>query len=89
MSERYITDRFLPDKAIDVIDEAGSRVNLKNKALYDVKLLEDRLDVIEEDIETATDDGDFEKIANLKQKNLKLKKTLKRLKTRLKSRDYV
>ena len=53
MSERYITDRFLPDKAIDVIDEAGSRVNLKNKALYDVKLLEDRLDVIEEDIETA------------------------------------
>ena len=62
LSERYITDRFLPDKAIDVIDEAGSRVNLKNKALYDVKLLEDRLDVIEEDIETATDDGDFEKI---------------------------
>lgn len=59
MSERYITDRFLPDKAIDVIDEAGSRVNLKNKALYDVKLLEDRLDVIEEDIETATDDGRF------------------------------
>ena len=31
LSERYITDRFLPDKAIDVIDEAGSRVNLKNK----------------------------------------------------------
>ena len=61
LSERYITDRFLPDKAIDVIDEAGSRVNLKNKALYDVKLLEDRLDVIEEDIETATDDGDFKK----------------------------
>ena len=66
----------MPDKAIDVIDEAGSRVNLKNKALYDVKLLEDRLDVIEEDIETATDDGDFEKIANLKQKNLKLKKDI-------------
>lgn len=59
LSERYITDRFLPDKAIDVIDEAGSRVNLKNKALYDVKLLEDRLDVIEEDIETATVDGRF------------------------------
>ena len=85
LSERYITDRFLPDKAIDVIDEAGSRVNLKNKALYDVKLLEDRLDVIEEDIETATDDGDFEKIANLRtEKARSLKKTLKRLKTRLK-----
>ena len=76
LSERYITDRFLPDKAIDVIDEAGSRVNLKNKALYDVKLLEDRLDVIEEDIETATDDGDFEKIANLKTEKLKVEKDL-------------
>lgn len=38
LSERYITDRFLPDKAIDVIDEAGSRVNLKNKALYNAKI---------------------------------------------------
>ena len=76
LSERYITDRFLPDKAIDVIDEAGSRVNLKNKALYDVKLLEDRLDVIEEDIETATDDGDFEKIANLKTEKLKVEKDI-------------
>ena len=76
LSERYITDRFLPDKAIDVIDEAGSRVNLKNKALYDVKLLEDRLDVIEKDIETATDDGDFEKIANLKTEKLKVEKDI-------------
>ena len=66
----------MPDKAIDVIDEAGSRVNLKNKALYDVKLLEDRLDVIEEDIETATDDGDFEKIANLKTEKLKVEKDI-------------
>ncbi|HBV50787.1 MAG TPA: chaperone ClpB, partial [Clostridiales bacterium] len=33
MSERYITDRFLPDKAIDVIDEAASRANLRNKTL--------------------------------------------------------
>ncbi|MEE1224569.1 MAG: AAA family ATPase, partial [Clostridia bacterium] len=39
MSERYITDRFLPDKAIDVIDEAGSRVNLKNKAIYEASVL--------------------------------------------------
>jgi len=50
--------------------------NLKNKALYDVKLLEDRLDVIEEDIETATDDGDFEKIANLKTEKLKVEKDI-------------
>ncbi len=66
LSERYITDRFLPDKAIDVIDEAGSRVNLKNKALYDVKALSDRMSVLDDDMEKATEDGDFEKAARLR-----------------------
>lgn len=72
MSERYITDRFLPDKAIDVIDEAGSRVNLKNRALYDEKILEGRLNVLEEEISAASDAGDFEKIANLRTEKLKV-----------------
>jgi ATP-dependent Clp protease ATP-binding subunit ClpA len=53
MSERYITDRFLPDKAIDVIDEAGSRVNLKNKALYDAMLYEKELAAIDSEYEEA------------------------------------
>ena len=39
LSERYITDRFLPDKAIDVIDEAGSRANLKNVGLVELEAL--------------------------------------------------
>ncbi|MEA1974532.1 MAG: ATP-dependent Clp protease ATP-binding subunit, partial [Bacillota bacterium] len=47
LSERYITDRFLPDKAIDVIDEAGSRANLKNKGLVEIKVLKDELKKIE------------------------------------------
>lgn len=77
MSERYITDRFLPDKAIDVIDEAGSRVNLKNRALYDAKLLTDRIGVVDADINSATEAGDFEKLANLKVEKLKLEGELK------------
>ncbi len=71
MSERYITDRFLPDKAIDVIDEAGSKVNLKNKALYEAMLLKRRVEEFDKDIADATDEGDFEKIANLKTEKLK------------------
>ncbi|MCI8979580.1 MAG: AAA domain-containing protein [Clostridia bacterium] len=78
MSERYITDRFLPDKAIDVIDEAGSKVNLKNKALYDVRVLNDRLVLIDEDIENATEGNDFETIANLKVEKLKIEEDIKK-----------
>ncbi len=66
LSERYITDRFLPDKAIDVIDEAGSRVNLKNRALYDMTLLTGRLDVLDADMAVAQENDDFEKLANLR-----------------------
>ena len=80
MSERYITDRFLPDKAIDVIDEAGSRVNLKNRALYDVRLLTDRLAVIDEEISGATDEGNFEKIANLKVEKIKVEQDIEQAK---------
>lgn len=66
MSERYITDRFLPDKAIDVIDEAGSRVNLKNIALYDLAKFKEQAETIDDDIAAAEADGDFEKSAGLK-----------------------
>lgn len=72
MSERYITDRFLPDKAIDVIDEAGSRVNLRNRALYDVKMLTGRINVIEEEMSKATEEGNFEKLANLRVEKIKI-----------------
>ncbi len=72
LSERYITDRFLPDKAIDVIDEAGSRVNLKNKALYDVKVYTDRLNAINAESEQATEDADFEKVATLRSEKINL-----------------
>ena len=76
MSERYITDRFLPDKAIDVIDEAGSRVNLKNKAIYEASVLRERKKTIDEDIAKATEDENFEKTANLRVEKLQLDEKL-------------
>lgn len=77
MSERYITDRFLPDKAIDVIDEAGSYVNLKNIALYEAKKIEKRLPAIEFEYQDAAENQDFEKMATLKQEEIELKEKLK------------
>ncbi len=80
LSERYITDRFLPDKAIDVIDEAGSRVNLKNKALYDMKLYNERLSAINQETEKATEDADFEKVATLRSEQLQLEEQINKAK---------
>ncbi len=76
MSERYITDRFLPDKAIDVIDEAGSHVNLKNIALYEAKKIETRLSNITNESQEAAENQDFEKMAKLRQEELELKNRL-------------
>ena len=71
MSERYITERFLPDKAIDVIDEAGSLVNLKNKALYTLKQTNEEIQKLNSEIEQATSSGDFETSAKLKSELLR------------------
>lgn len=75
MSERYITDRFLPDKAIDIIDEAGSRANLNNKAILDLKLKKDELKEIQEQKEYAVSADsieDYQKAADLKVKECRL-----------------
>ena len=81
LSERYITDRFLPDKAIDVIDEAGSRVNLKNKALYDLKLFNDKLAQNKQDAQEAAENSDFEKVAVLRSEELQLNQSIALAKT--------
>ena len=73
LSERYITDRFLPDKAIDVIDEAGSRVNLKNKGLVEVAGLKEDLDKIQNEKQEAESAGNFEKAAEYRMKICKIK----------------
>ncbi len=76
LSERYITDRFLPDKAIDVIDEAGSRVNLKNKALYQAKVCTEQLSRLAAEGEDAAAKEDYAKVAELRARELQLKAEL-------------
>lgn len=69
LSERYINDRFLPDKAIDLLDEAGSRANLKNKALATLFELRKQLDLIRLEKENAvTEDSieNYQRAADLK-----------------------
>lgn len=80
MSERYITDRFLPDKAIDVIDEAGSKANLRNIALYNVKKLEAKLAELEEKSAQAQEKSDFEAIANIKTEKINIESELEKSK---------
>ncbi|MBU5675878.1 ATP-dependent Clp protease ATP-binding subunit [Alkaliphilus sp. MSJ-5] len=66
LSERYITDRYLPDKAIDVIDEAGSKVNLRNQGLVEIESLKEELKAIEEKKAEAAKNNDYEKAAQYK-----------------------
>ena len=75
MSERYITDRFLPDKAIDLIDEACSDANLRNKALARIQEVEKELaDIAVEREVMVADAGEraYERLAELRSKELQL-----------------
>ncbi len=77
LSDRYITDRYLPDKAIDLIDEAGANVKLKtNTAPPDMRKLEEELEEIEKEKEAAVKSQSFEQAANLRDKEQELKKEL-------------
>ena len=66
LSERYITDRYLPDKAIDVIDEASSRANLKNLGLVELKSLREELADIKEKMQEAAKNTEYERAAEYK-----------------------
>ena len=75
MSEKYIHDRFLPDKAIDILDEACSRINLNNKELYQLEILKNQLKDVQEDKEeaaSADSTEDYKKAAELKAKECSL-----------------
>ena len=77
LSSRYITDRFLPDKAIDVVDEAASKVRMKVfSASPDVKALEDRLNTVKKEKEAAVTSQDFEKAAKLRDEEQSLVKEI-------------
>lgn len=85
LSERYITDRFLPDKAIDVIDEAGSRANLKNVGLVELEALKDELKKVQEEKEyaiSADSIEDYQKAADLKVRECKLTQKIREFEER-------
>ncbi len=78
LSARYITDRFLPDKAIDLIDEASSKKKLSSlTAPKDLKALEDQLKSIEKSKQEAITAQDFEKAAELRDKEKSLSEKVK------------
>src|SRR5437763_4385970 len=69
LADRYISDRFLPDKAIDLIDEAGARMRIKRMtAPPDLREFDDRIAGIRREKESAIDAQDFEKAASLRDK---------------------
>lgn len=75
MSEKYIHDRFLPDKAIDILDEACSKINLNNKQLYKLEVLKNELKKVQEEKEeaaSADSTEDYQKAAELKTKECQL-----------------
>ncbi len=79
LSHRYITDRFLPDKAIDLIDEAASRVRLRKHTAPDsIKELEDRLSKLSMEKEEAISAQDFEKAASIRDDERKIKDDLQK-----------
>ncbi|GMA64036.1 negative regulator of genetic competence ClpC/MecB [Alicyclobacillus fastidiosus] len=81
LSERYISDRFLPDKAIDLIDEAGSRVRLRtHTAPPNLKDLEQKLEKVRSEKDSAVQGQEFELAANLRDQEQKIKQELEELK---------
>lgn len=79
LSARYIHDRFLPDKAIDVIDEAGSRVNLKNQGSVELAKLKAELKNIQELKEQAAMADDYKKAADYKVEECRIQEQIKKL----------
>ncbi|MEC8215171.1 MAG: ATP-dependent Clp protease ATP-binding subunit [Cyanobacteriota bacterium] len=80
LGDRYISDRFLPDKAIDLIDEAGSRVRLLNSKLPPAAKEVDReLRAVQKQKETAVRDQDFTKAGELREKEVELREQIRTL----------
>ena len=87
MSEKYIHDRFLPDKAIDVLDEACAKINLDNKSLYELEILNNRLAEIQTEKEDAVESDsieDYQKAADLKTEECTILDRIEELKKSLK-----
>ena len=96
MSERYITDRYLPDKAIDLLDEACTCANLRNPAIseYQIKLKEkdnllEQIDALSQPDPDENDEIDYEQISKLKAETMKLDEILPSLAEKAKDNQVV
>jgi len=90
MSEKYIHDRFLPDKAIDILDEACSIINLNNKELYQLEILKNELaEVLEQKEEAASADSteDYKKAADLKMRECTINDQIAELNKKIKLKN--
>ncbi|TJY38897.1 ATP-dependent Clp protease ATP-binding subunit [Cohnella pontilimi] len=88
LSDRYITDRFLPDKAIDLIDEAGSKVRLRSYTVPpNLKQLESRLEDIRKEKDSAVQSQEFEKAAALRDTEQKIREELEATKNQWKEKQ--
>src|SRR5699024_3781804 len=88
LSNRYITDRFLPDKAIDLIDEAGSRVRLRSYTMPpELKELEADLEQVRKEKDSAVLSQEFEKAASFRDKEQKTKDKLEETETKWKEKQ--
>ncbi len=92
LSERYINDRFLPDKAIDLLDEACTCANLRNKAISDCEIAENKLKALkaQEEAEMQTEDGaepDYEALASVRSEIMNLENELPSLREKAADND--
>ena len=90
MSEKYIHDRFLPDKAIDILDEACSRINLENKDLFKLEMLKKDLAKVQaqkDELAQPETDEDFQKVADLKTQECKIMEDIDALSKKMKHRN--
>ncbi|MFD2760746.1 ATP-dependent protease ATP-binding subunit ClpC [Lentibacillus juripiscarius] len=88
LSDRYITERFLPDKAIDLIDEAGSKVRLRSYTIPpDLKELEQKLGDVRKEKDSAVQSQEFEKAASLRDSEQRLREELEETKNQWKEKQ--
>ena len=90
MSEKYIHDRFLPDKAIDILDEACSRINLENKELFTLEKLKQELEQVQaekEEVIAADSTEDYQKAADLKTRECQLIEQIDALNKKMKPKQ--
>ena len=92
MSEKYIHDRFLPDKAIDILDEACSRINLENKDLFKLEILKKELEKVQAEKEEVTESEsdtteDFQKAADLKTRECQIMENIDKLNKKMKLKN--